>query len=146
MKLSIASDHRGVEVKKELITYLKSLGCEVIDYGTNTTTSVDYPEYAFKVGQSVVDGVVDLGIVICGTGIGMSIACNKVKGVRCAKVHTTKECILTRSHNDANVIALSAKESMDLLKELVHTFITTPFSNEERHIRRITQIKEYENA
>ena len=146
MKLSIASDHRGVEVKKELITYLKSLGCEVIDYGTNTTTSVDYPEYAFKVGKSVVDGVVDLGIVICGTGIGMSIACNKVKGVRCAKVHTTEECILTRSHNDANVIALSAKESMDLLKELVHTFITTPFSNEERHIRRITQIKEYENS
>lgn len=146
VKIGIASDHRGVEVKQEIIRDLETLGYEVFNFGTNTEESVDYPEYAFKVGESVVQKEVDLGIVICGTGIGMSIACNKVKGVRCAKVHTKEETFLTRSHNNANVLAISAHDSIDLLKELVHTFITTPFSGEERHIRRIEEITEYENA
>ncbi len=146
MKIGIASDHRGVEQKKEIINYLESLDYEVINYGTNTEESVDYPEYAFKVGEAIKNHGIDFGIILCGTGIGMSIACNKVSGVRCAKVAEPKECELTRLHNDANVLALSSEQDLNELKELIRIFITTPFSKEERHIRRLKQIEEYERG
>lgn len=146
MKIGIASDHRGVLVKQQLISYIQSLGHEIIDYGTNSEDSVDYPIYAIKVGEAIKNQEVSMGILLCGTGIGMSIACNKVHGVRCAKVTTKKECELTRLHNNANVLALSAEQDITELKDLVYIFLTTSFSNEERHIHRIKQIEEYENA
>ena len=143
MKIAIANDHNGVNIKTMLKKYLEELGYEVLDFGSNTSESVDYPNYAFKVGKSVASKESDLGILICGTGIGMSIACNKVKGVRCAKVSNLEESILSRQHNNANVIALSSHLSESDLKEITKAFIETNFSNEERHIRRNNLIDNY---
>lgn len=143
MKIAIANDHNGVNIKTMLKKYLEELGYEVLDFGSNTSESVDYPNYAFKVGKSVANKESDLGILICGTGIGMSIACNKVKGVRCAKVSNLEEAILSKQHNNANVIALSSHLSESDLKEITKAFIETNFSNEERHIRRNNLIDNY---
>mgnify|MGYP004451954353 FL=1 len=143
MKIAIANDHNGISIKTMLKKYLEELGYEVLDFGSNTSESVDYPNYAFKVGKSVASKETDLGILICGTGIGMSIACNKVKGVRCAKVSNLEESILSRQHNNANVIALSSHLSESDLKEITKAFIETNFSSEERHIRRNNLIDNY---
>ena len=142
MKIGIASDHRGVILKEKIKNYLNDK-YQIIDYGTNSIESVDYPQYAYKIGESVKDNKIDLGILICGTGIGMSIACNKVKKVRCAKVTTKEEAFLARSHNNANVIALS--ENVTNYKEIIDTFLTTDFSNEEKHRRRVEMIDDYGN-
>ncbi len=143
MKIGIASDHRGVSKKQELIDFLKDY--EIIDYGTNSSESVDYPVYAFKVGEAVRDNDIDLGILLCGTGIGMSIACNKVKKVRCAKVDNVEEARVTRIDNNSNVIAVSSKKDIEELKQIIKTFIEQPFTNEERHQRRIDLISNYEH-
>ena len=143
MKIAIANDHNGINIKTMLKKYLEELGYEVLDFGSNTSESVDYPNYAFKVGKSVASKESDLGILICGTGIGMSIACNKVKGVRCAKVSNLEESILSRQHNNANVFALSSHLSESDLKEITKAFIETNFSSEERHIRRNNLIDNY---
>lgn len=142
MKIGIASDHRGVILKEKIKNYLNEK-YKIIDYGTNSIESVDYPEYAFKVGEDIRDNKIDLGILICGTGIGMSIACNKVKKVRCAKVTTKEEAYLARQHNNANVIALS--ENVTNYKEIIDTFLTTPSSKEEKHQRRVAIIDNYGN-
>ena len=142
MKIGIASDHRGVILKEKIKNYLNDR-YQIIDYGTNSIESVDYPQYAYKIGESVRDNKIDLGILICGTGIGMSIACNKVKGVRCAKVNDKEEAFLARSHNNANVIALSEKTTD--YKEIIDTFLTTNFSDEEKHQRRVEMIDKYDN-
>lgn len=142
MKIGIVSDHRGYELKKELVKELTNY--ELIDYGTYSTESVDYPDYAFLLGDKVVKKEVDYGIAICGSGIGISIACNKVNGIRCAKVNTVLDAKMTRLDNDANVIALSAKTNKNDAIELINTFLETNFSNEERHINRINKIKNYE--
>lgn len=142
MKIGIVSDHRGYELKKELVKELTNY--ELIDYGTYSTESVDYPDYAFLLGDKVVKKEVDYGIAICGSGIGISIACNKVNGIRCAKVNTVLDAKMTRLDNDANVIALSAKTNKNDAIELINTFLETSFSNEERHINRINKIKNYE--
>lgn len=138
--IGIASDHAGFELKEKLKKELKDY--QIIDYGTMVDTSVDYPDYAFKIGESIANKEIKLGILICKTGIGMSIACNKVRGVRCAKVDNVEEAKLTRLHNNSNVIAISALNKNAL--EIVKTFLDTEFSNEERHIRRINKITEYE--
>ncbi len=142
--IGIGNDHNGCEVKQELTKYIKELGYNVIDYGCNNDFG-NYPEYAFKVSEAVRDKEIDLGILICKTGTGMSIAANKVKHVRCAKVENVLEASLAKSHNNANVIALSALLSIDVLKEIVKTFLQTPFSNEERHIKRVEMIDNYDN-
>ena len=142
MKVGIVSDHRGYELKKELVKELTNY--ELIDYGTYSTESVDYPDYAFLLGDKVVKKEVDYGIAICGSGIGISIACNKVNGIRCAKVNTVLDARMTRLDNDANVIALSAKTNKNDAIELINTFLETKFSNEKRHINRINKIKNYE--
>ena len=139
--IGIASDHAGFELKEKLKQELKDY--QIIDYGTMVDTSVDYPDYAFKIGESIANKGIKLGILICKTGIGMSIACNKVRGVRCAKVDNVQEAKLTRLHNNSNVIAISALNPNAL--EIVKTFLDTEFSNEERHIRRINKITEYED-
>ena len=142
MKIGIASDHRGVILKEKIKNYLNEK-YKIIDFGTNSIESVDYPEYAFKIGESIKDNKIDVGILICGTGIGMSIACNKVKKVRCAKVDNKEEAYLARSHNDANVIALS--ENVTNYKEIIDTFLTTDSSKEEKHQRRVAMIDNYGN-
>ncbi len=144
MTIGIGNDHRGYELKNELIKYLEEQNYNVKNLGSNTTESTDYPIYAFKVGESVANGEIDFGILICRTGIGMSIACNKVKGVRCGKVDSISDAKLCRIDNNCNVIAVSYEKSLDELKEIITTFITTQFTNEERHARRINMIKEYE--
>lgn len=142
MIIGIASDHRGYDIKKELISYFSDY-YKVVDYGTTSNESTDYPIYAFKIGEAIKNNEINLGILICGTGIGMSIACNKVKKVRCAKVSSIEEAKLSKLHNSANVIALSS--DINNIKDIVKAFIETPFSNEEKHIRRIEMINDYES-
>ena len=143
MRLGITNDHRGYKLKVELLEKLKK-DYEVIDYGAKGTENVDYPLYAFKLGEALTNKEIDFGIAICGSGIGISIACNKVKGIRAARVISIEDVIETRGDNDANIICLNENMSLDTAYNLIITFITTPFSNLERHIRRINQIKEYE--
>ena len=143
MRVGIASDHRGYELKSKLIELLKER-VEVEDYGTNSTESVDYPDFAFLLGEKVVNKEVDFGVAICGSGIGISIACNKVKGIRCAKVDTVEEAIATREDNDSNIIAFGEKMTPEKAFELVVTFLTTDASTEEKHVRRRNKIMEYE--
>ena len=145
MKVGIANDHHGVEVKKELIEKLTSMGYDMVDFGTNESEMVDYPLYAFKVGEAVRDNKIDFGILLCNSGIGMSIACNKVKGVRCAKVGSNWDAEMTRRDNDANVIALSTRNSIDELVSMINTFLTTDFKQIDRYIRRVEQIDNYKN-
>ena len=143
MRLGITNDHRGYKLKVELLEKLKK-DYEIIDYGAKGTENVDYPLYAFKLGEALANKEIDFGIAICGSGIGISIACNKVKGVRAARVLSLEDVIETRGDNDANIICLNENMSVGTAYNLSITFITTPFSNQERHIRRINEIKEYE--
>lgn len=145
MKIAIATDHNGATIKKEIIKFLINQNIEVIDLSKHNSAIDDYPEYAFKVGQTVSNKEADFGILLCGTGIGMSIAANKVKGIRCAHVTNTSEAMLSRNHNNANIIALGVNNNSvnDLIK-WIDLFINTKFKNEERHIRRNKQIMEYE--
>lgn len=144
MKIGITSDHRGVYLKKTLIEYLEHAGYKVINYGTDTIESVDFPEYAFKLGEGIKQKKVNLGIAICGTGIGMSIALNKVKGIYCAKICNVSEAMFCKSHNDANVVAISADIDEELAKSMVDKFIETPFSNIDKYIKRNNMIKDKE--
>ncbi len=143
IKIGIASDHRGYVLKEQIIDRLINK-YEITDCGTTSEESVDYPDYAFKLGNLVVDKDVDFGIAICGTGIGISIACNKVKGVRCAKVDTIEEAIATRVDNDSNIIAFGEKMPIDKAIELIEKFVETKTSEEEKHIRRRQKIAQYE--
>ena len=144
MRIGLASDHRGYKLKNQLIDYLAEEGFEIEDCGTFNEESTDYPDYAFKLGESVANKDVDFGVAICGSGIGISIACNKVKGIRCAKVDSIEDVIATRNDNDANIVAFGEKMELSKAKEIVDTFIKTPTSTEEKHIRRRNKIKSYE--
>ncbi len=146
MKIGFASDHRGYKLKKELIDELKKENYEIIDYGTDSEESTDYPDYAFKLGGNVAKKNVDFGVAICGSGIGISIACNKVKGIRCAKVSNKEEAEVTRIDNDSNIVAFGEKTSFDEALAIVKTFINTESSDLEKHKRRINKIKEYEET
>ena len=144
MRIGLASDHRGYKLKNQLIDYLEEEGYEIEDCGTFNEESTDYPDYAFKLGELVANKDVDFGVAICGSGIGISIACNKVKGIRCAKVDSIEDVIATRNDNDANIVAFGEKMEFSKAKEIVDTFIKTPTSTEEKHIRRRNKIKSYE--
>lgn len=146
MKIGIASDHRGYKLKEELKEALTKENYEVVDYGTDSIESTDYPDYAFLLGENVINKNVDFGVAICGSGIGISIACNKVKGIRCAKVTTKEEAEVTRIDNDSNIVAFGEKTSFEDALEIVKAFINTKFSNLEKHNRRINKIKEYEES
>ena len=145
MKIGITNDHRGVKVKQFLTEYLTELGYTIIDYGTDSEEPADFPDYAKKLGIGVLNNEVELGIAICGTGIGMSIALNKMKGIYCAKVSTVSEATLSKAHNDANVIAISEEMDKELMKEVIVKFIETPFTNIDRYKARNDKIKEIEN-
>lgn len=141
MKLVIGNDHAGVELKKKLVKALKGRGHEIINVGTDSLESVDYPDIAALVGEKVLDGKAEYGILICGTGIGISIAANKIKGIRAALVHNEFTARLARLHNDANVIALGARVIGDELGlACVETFINTEFEG-GRHARRVDKIE-----
>ncbi len=144
MKIAIASDHRGVKLKHQIINYLETKKIPYMNEGTNNDISVDYPTYAKKVCDRIKNKEADYGILICGTGIGMSIAANKIKGIRCAKVVNKKEAFFARDHNNANVIALS--ENTAEVESIVNTFINSEYSNEEKHNRRNKMIGDLENA
>ncbi|MBR2840837.1 MAG: RpiB/LacA/LacB family sugar-phosphate isomerase [Bacilli bacterium] len=142
-KIGIASDHRGYDLKQKLTKYLTKKGYTVIDYGCDDKQSHDYPIYGFKLGEAIRDKKVEKAIAICGSGIGISIACNKVPKVRCAKVNNSKEAKYTRKDNDANIIAISGEMSTFKAKDIVDVFLKTPFSNEPRHKKRIEMIDNY---
>ena len=141
--IGIGSDHGGFHLKQEIIKYLEENNIPFKDYGTNSTEAVDYPVYAKKVANDVANGTLDKGILICGTGIGISIAANKVKGIRAALCHDVFSAKATREHNDANILAMGERViGVGLALEIIKTFLNTPFSNDERHIRRINMIEE----
>lgn len=143
MKIYIGCDHGGLDLKNIMFKYLQEKGNEIVDVGTYTYDSCDYPVYAKKVAKAVANNECDKGIVICSTGIGVSIVANKVKGVRCALVTDVTTARLTREHNDTNVLALGQKNvSYDRAKEIVDIWLETPFSNGERHVRRVNMIEE----
>src|SRR5690554_3435679 len=145
MKVAIASDHGGVNLRKEIMDLMDELGIEYEDFGCEGTGSVDYPDYAFPAAERVASGEFDRGIFICGTGIGVSIAANKVKGIRCALVHDVYSAKATRQHNDSNVLAMGERViGPSLAREIVKTWLTTEFEG-DRHLRRINKISEYEN-
>lgn len=146
MKIGLCSDHRGFYLKSELIKFLREKGYEVKDYGTDSDESVDFPDFAFKLGDAIVNGDVTMGIAICGTGIGMSIALNKVRGVVCGKISNASEAMLCRSHNNANCIAMSEDISYDNACDMVMKFINTPFSNMPKYVRRNKKISDRENG
>lgn len=144
MKIAIASDHGGYELKEEITMLLKEMNVSFKDFGVHENKSVDYPEYAFEVGNEVACGNFDRGILICGTGVGISIAANKVKGVRCALVHDVFTAKATREHNDSNVLAMGGRViGVELAKEIVRTWLKTDFIG-AHHEARINKISQYE--
>jgi len=141
MKIALGADHGGFELKEKVKTYLIKKGYEVLDLGTNSTDSVDYPEFGHTVGHAVVDKKAEFGIVVCGTGIGISIAANKVPGVRAALCTNTTMARLTREHNNANILAMGGRIVGDVLAlEMVDIFLTTEFQG-GRHENRINKIE-----
>ena len=142
-KIAIGCDHGGFEMKNELVDFLKEMGCEVGDFGLIEKQPIDYPIIAEKVATAVSGGEFELGILVCGTGIGISIAANKVKGIRAAVCSDVVTARMTREHNDANILAMGARiVGPGVAEAMVEAFLTTPFSNGERHIKRIAQIEE----
>jgi len=141
MKISIGCDHAGFEVKEIIISLLKKLKHDVLDLGTNSIDSVDYPIYGLKVGESIKNKIVDMGIVVCGSGIGISIAANKISGVRAALCTSVEHAILSRKHNNANVLALGARLTNEKdIKEIIIKWLDTPFEG-GRHQKRINLIE-----
>ena len=141
MKISIGCDHAGFEAKEMIISLLKELKHDVLDLGTNSIDSVDYPVYGLKVGESIKNKIVDMGIVVCGSGIGISIAANKISGVRAALCTSVEHAILSRKHNNANVLALGARLTDEKdIKEIVIKWLDTSFEG-GRHQKRINLIE-----
>jgi ribose 5-phosphate isomerase B len=140
MKIGIGCDHAGLELKDEIIKLLHSLGIDCIDYGTNTPESVDYPDFGEKVSEAVSSEKIERGILICGTGIGMSIVANKFYNIRASLCNDLFTAQMSRRHNDANVLVIGGRiVGKDLAKEIVKTWVNTPFDG-ERHINRLKKI------
>jgi RpiB/LacA/LacB family sugar-phosphate isomerase len=145
MRVAIGSDHAGFELKQALAPYLKELGHEVIDLGTGSTAPVDYPDFAEAVGVAVRDGQARRGVLICGSGVGASVAANKIPGIRAGLAHDTYSAHQGVEHDDMNVIVLGARViGPEMARELVRTFLSAEFTGEERHQRRLDKIKTIE--
>ena len=141
--IALGNDHTGYELKKEIMKYLDSRGIEYKDFGCGEVTSSNYPEFAKAVGKAIQNKECDKGILICGTGIGISIAANKMKGIRAALCHDCFSAEATRLHNDANILAMGARViGVGHALKIVEIFLNTPFSGEERHINRINMLEE----
>lgn len=146
MKIAIGCDHAALKLKNDVIEKLRKEGYEVEDFGIHEQKSVDYPDYALPVAEAVASGRADKGILICGTGIGMSIAANKVKGIRCALCSDTFSAHATREHNDANILAFGERVVGEgLAMDIVDAFLKTPFSGDDRHVKRIAKISAIED-
>lgn len=145
MKIALGCDHGGFALKQEVIRYLDGKGLEWEDFGCFDESSCDYPDYGRAAAEAVAAGKCDKGIVICTTGIGISIVANKVRGIRCALCADTVSARLTREHNDANMLAMGAGIiGKNLALSIVETFLDTPFSGEEKHARRVEKITDLE--
>ena len=145
MKIALCSDHGGLHLKNAIIEYLLQEGYEIKDFGTTSEDSCDYPDFALLAADAIRKGECERGIFVCTTGIGISIAANKVPSIRCALCHDLLSTRLTREHNDANVLALGeAVTKTSLALEIVELFLNTPYSGEARHQRRIDKITEIE--
>lgn len=141
--IAIGCDHGGFALKQEVMAHLSAQGIAFKDFGCDSEAAVDYPDYAKVVAASVLEGECEKGILICGTGIGISIAANKIPGIRCALCHDVFSAEATRLHNDTNIIALGGRVvGPSHALKIIDTFLSTPFSNEERHINRIAKIEE----
>ena len=141
MKIAVACDHGALDLKNKVKAHLEAQGHEVEDFGTHTLASCDYPDYAAPAARAVAEGKCDKGIVMCTTGIGVSVVANKIDGVRCALLHDLMTAKLTREHNDTNVMALGAGVVGEMLAlQLVDTWLGTEFSHNERHQRRIDKV------
>ncbi len=141
MKLAIGCDHGALSLKNKLVDHLQALGHEVTDFGTYTLDSCDYPDFAAPAAKAVAEGVCEKGIVLCTTGIGVSITANKVNGIRCALLSDVMSARMTREHNDTNMMALGAGVVGEMLAlEIVDTWLRTEFSHNERHQRRIDKV------
>lgn len=145
MKIAVACDHGGLLLKKAMIEYVEKLGHEVKDFGTYTTDSCDYPDFAAAAAEAVASGECQRGIVVCSSGIGVSMVANKVPGIRCAHCHDLYCAKYTRLHNDANMIAFGEKVlGVGMMQEIVYTFLNTEYEGGERHDRRLAKIKALE--
>lgn len=145
MKIGIGNDHSALELKAEIIEFLKEKGHEIIDYGTNSSESCDYPVYGELVAHAVANGEVDRGILICGTGLGISLAANKVKGIRAAVCSEPFTAKMSREHNDCNILAFGARVvGAELAKMIVDVWVSTEFSGAERHQKRVDMIMDIE--
>ena len=140
MKIGIASDHRGYKLKEKIKKYLTKKGIEYTDYGTNSSESVDFPDFAEALCKGIIKKEVENGILICGTGIGMSIAANKIKGIMCAKVSNAKEARLAKEHNNANVISLSSDNFLFDVKDIIDAYLKAEKLTDEKYERRIQKI------
>ncbi len=146
MKIAIACDHGALELKNAMATHLKNKGLEVMDFGTNSLDSCDYPDFAAPAAKAVANGTCQKGIVMCTTGIGVSIVCNKVRGIRCALLSDVVSARLTREHNDTNMMALGAGVlNTQLALQIADIWLETDFSGGERHQRRIDKLMALEN-
>ena len=144
MRVSLGADHKGFELKDKIEKYLVELGHQVTDFGTNSAESVDYPDFGFKVAESVAKGEANFGITVCWTGNGMNIAANKVKGIRSALCLNEELAMLARAHNNANVLALAAKfVPEELARKILDAWLSTEFEG-GRHSRRLDKIKSYQ--
>ena len=146
MKIAIACDHGAFDLKNTLVDHLQKKGYEVTDFGTYTEDSCDYPDFVSQAAYAVADGRCDRGVVLCTTGIGVSIAANKVKGIRCALLSDVMSARITREHNNTNMMAMGAGiVGTNLALEIVNTWLTTEFSNGERHVRRNEKVMALES-
>lgn len=147
MKLVIGSDHAGFELKTALATFLKGSGHEILDVGTYNTDPVDYPDFALAVGLGVLDGRAGRGVLICGSGVGASVAANKIVGIRAGLCHDTYSAHQGVEHDDMNVLVLGARVvGVALSQELVSAFLRAEFTNEERHVRRLNKVRVIEST
>jgi ribose 5-phosphate isomerase B len=147
MKIAVACDHGGFPLKQTILDGVRGAGHEPIDLGTDSTQSVDYPDYAEKVGRALQEGEAERGILICGSGIGAAVAANKMRGIRAGVCHDTYSAHQSVEHDDVNVLALGARViGPELAMELVRAFLGASFSNEERHVRRLAKVKHLEDT
>ena len=146
MKIALGSDHGGYQLKENLKEYLKEQKVEYIDFGCQSEKSVDYPDIGFKVAVEVKSGRCNKGILICGTGIGMSIVANKIKGIRASLCHNEFTARCSREHNDSNILVLGGRDiGLGLARTIVEVWLNTNYSHEERHINRLNKIKQEED-
>ncbi len=147
MKIAIGADHGGYPLNERVIDELRAAGHDLIDFGTHDSTPVDYPDYAKQVGEAVQDGSAEIGILICGSGVGAAVAANKIRGIRAALCSDTYSAHQSREHDDCNVLCLGARVvGVELALEIVRAFVAARFTGEERHVRRLAKVAAIEAA